>query len=153
MCRSLFNTKVVTLAPSQNVIQVASTIAIANLSFFTAEVICHCSGIIAVVFCGLTTRMFAETLLNDASLTHDFWHSMEHLLNTVLFTLGGAVWATRVSSLSTSGSLSSHFGGMDWLYLLILFGLVILIRFLLLFLFYPFTSKMGIGQSWVSTYK
>ena len=69
-------------------------LTIAYLSFFTAEIMCHCSGIIAVVFCGLTTKAWGATLLNDARLTRDFWHTTEHLLNTILFVLGGAVWAT-----------------------------------------------------------
>ena len=74
--------------------------------------------------------------MNDSHLTHDFWHITEHLLNSVLFMLGGAVWGG-----------TQHFGGMDWIYLFILFGLVVLIRFVLVFAFYPITSRIGVGQS------
>ena len=66
---------------------------------------------------------------DDARLTRDFWHTTEHLLNTILFVLGGAVWATRVSSSSIVDGAPGYFGGRDWLYLLLLFGMVILIRY------------------------
>jgi len=129
------------LSQEENVIQVVATITFAYLAFYTSEITCHCSGIISVVLCGLTTKAFGDTLLNDVHLTHDFWHITEHLLNSVLFTLGGAVWGGVLSS------SEQRFGGMDWVYLLILFGLVIAIRFFLVFVFYPLTSNIGIGQS------
>ena len=124
------------LSQDENSVQVASTIVVAYLAFFTSEIICRCSGVIAVVFCGITTKAYGEILLNDLHLTHDFWHITELLLNSVLFTLGGAVWGS-----------TPHFSGMDWIYLFILFGLLVLIRFVLVFAFYPITSRIGVGQS------
>ena len=132
------------LSQEENTIQVTATITIAYLSFFVSEIICHCSGIISVVVCGLTTKLFGETLLNDSHLTHDFWHITEHLLNSVLFTLGGAVWGGVISSTEVN---EHYFGGTDWMYLFMLFGLVTVIRFVLVFAFYPLTSNLGVGQS------
>lgn len=123
------------LSRDENSVQVASTIVVAYLAFFTSEIICRCSGVIAVVFCGITTK-YGEIFLNDLHLTHDFWHITELLLNSVLFTLGGAVWGS-----------TPHFSGMDWIYLFILFGLLVFIRFVLVFAFYPITSRIGVGQS------
>ena len=121
-----------------------STATTAYLGFFTSEIICHCSGIIAVVFCGLTTKAIGGTLLNDSHLTHDFWHTTEHLLNFILFALGGAVWITRVSSSSIEDNVN-YFGGMDWVYLLLLFGLVVLRRFVLFFCILPHNVQY---ESW-----
>ncbi|KAK1744172.1 sodium/hydrogen exchanger family protein [Skeletonema marinoi] len=53
------------------------------------------------------------------------------------FTLGGAVWA----------SIIPDFTGSDWLYLLILYTAVIIIRFVLMALFFPLTSRIGVGQN------
>ncbi|KAL7539913.1 hypothetical protein ACHAXR_009703, partial [Thalassiosira sp. AJA248-18] len=133
------------LSQEENVIQVTSTITIAYLAFFTSEIICHTSGIIAVVVCGITTKALGETLLNDSHLTHDFWHITEHLLNSVLFTLGGVVWGGVITSTEKN---VRYFGGMDWIYVLLLFGLVVFIRFVLVFTFYPITSRIGIGTNW-----
>jgi NhaP-type Na+/H+ or K+/H+ antiporter len=110
----------------------------AYLSFYVSEITCGCSGIIAVVFCGLTTKAFGEALINDSHLTEDFWHIMEHLLNTILFTLGGAVW----------GGIIEFGTSEDWIYLLILYVAVNIIRCFLVLVFFPITSNLGIGQSW-----
>lgn len=50
------------LSREENVFQVTGTLAIAYLSYFVSEVLLHCSGILAVVFCGLTTKSFGETV-------------------------------------------------------------------------------------------
>lgn len=122
----------------ENVIQVMATIMTAYLSFFVSEILADCSGIIAVLFCGLTTKAFGFSFINDSHLTEDFWHIMEHLLNTVLFTVGGAVWGGII-----------NFGGMeDWLYLLILYASLYAIRALLVLIFFPITSNIGIKQNW-----
>jgi NhaP-type Na+/H+ or K+/H+ antiporter len=149
------------LSREECVFQVCATLAIAYLSFFTSEVLLHCSGILAVVFCGVTTKSFGETvsalrnrfrfaqyssvrensphsslqLFNDTHLTHDFIQIFECLLNTTIFTLGGAVWA----------SVIPDFTGLDWLYLLILYAAVVIIRFVLMALFFPLTSRIGVG--------
>jgi len=136
------------LSTEENVIQVTATITTAYLVFYVSEILCHCSGIIAVLFCGLTSKAFGEVLLNDPHLTHDFWHIAEHLLNTTLFTLGGAVWGQIISDSSSTEGIANTFKGIDYLYLLMLFALVTVIRFVLIFLFYPLTSNIGIGQSW-----
>jgi len=70
-------------------------------------------------------------------LTHDFIQIFECLLNSTLFTLGGAVWA----------SIIPDFTGLDWMYLIILYAAVIAIRFVLMTLFFPLTSKFGVGQN------
>ena len=61
------------LSPEENVIQVTCSICIAYLTFFVSEVICHCSGILSVVFCGLTAKALGEHLVNDHKLIHHFW--------------------------------------------------------------------------------
>lgn len=77
------------LSSEENVVQVATTITVAYLAFFTSEIVAGCSGIVAVVVCGIVVKTFGETLHNNHHLTHDFWHITEHLLNTLLFFLAG----------------------------------------------------------------
>lgn len=40
-------------------------------------------------------KFFGSSMLNDKKLLDDFWALVEHLLNTVLFALGGAVSGLR----------------------------------------------------------
>jgi len=75
-----------------SVVQVVLTITAAYLTFFSAEILAGCSGIIAVMFCGLVVKAVGETMINDTELMHHFWEITEYLLNTLLFTLGGTVW-------------------------------------------------------------
>ncbi|KAL7532691.1 hypothetical protein ACHAXR_004787, partial [Thalassiosira sp. AJA248-18] len=49
------------LSGEDSVVQVVSTITTAYLAFFTSEILCGCSGILAVVFCGVTVKAFGET--------------------------------------------------------------------------------------------
>lgn len=83
------------------------------LVFFTSEILAHCSGIIAVVFCGVTVKAFGETFYNDSHLSHHFWEITEYLLNTLLFTLGGCVWGDIVSKPSNVDA-QFLFSASDW---------------------------------------
>ena len=47
-------------------------ITTAYLCFFTSKIVCKCSGIVAVVVCGITVKTFGEKLHNNIYLTHDF---------------------------------------------------------------------------------
>lgn len=79
-------------------------------------------------------------MLNDARLLDDFWVLLEHMLNTVLFTLGGAVWGTIISNGESHGS----FVAKDWGYLIVLYLLMIVIRAILFTLAYPITCRIGL---------
>ena len=79
------------LNTENNVVQVAATVTTAYLCFYTSEVASGCSGVIATVICGIVTSAFGGGFINDSHMMEDFWVLLEHLLNTLLFTLGGCV--------------------------------------------------------------
>lgn len=68
---------------------------------------------------------------------------MEHLLNTVLFTLGGAVWGAVIAT-GTRGSEDKYFTGVEWAYLFVLYILLFAIRAFLFVVNYPITSRIGL---------
>ena len=80
----------------ETVLQVAATVTIAYLSFFVSEVVAGCSGVIAVVTTGIFTKAFAGGLISDWTVMDSFWSLLEHLLNTVIFALGGAVFGAII---------------------------------------------------------
>jgi len=132
------------LEGEENVIQVTCTITIAYLAFYTAEVaLSPMSGILAVVTCGIGTRAVAAGMINDDELMENFWFMLEHLLNTLLFGLGGVVWGEVIQSRDWSAR--------DWGYLFLLYVCVIVIRFILLFGFYPINSRIGLKTNWKET--
>jgi NhaP-type Na+/H+ or K+/H+ antiporter len=136
------------LSGEDSVAQVVLTISVAYLTYFTSE-LAHCSGIIGVVFLGLTVKAFGQNLINDTHLMHNFWEITEVLLNTLLFTLAGCIFGGMlVDSNKQTAALERIFEPEDWGYLFALFFFLLAIRFFLNFAFYPLVSKIGIGSSW-----
>ena len=126
----------------ENVVQVATTATVAYLSFYTAEIVLGMSGVISVVLTGITASTFGGGMINSRNLMESFWHLLEYLLNTVLFTLGGIVWGSIISN---SDERISKFQAKDWGFLFLLYVFVNCIRFFLMFAFYPLLSRVGLG--------
>jgi NhaP-type Na+/H+ or K+/H+ antiporter len=132
------------LNAEENVVQVAATVTVAYLTYYTADSVLEMSGVIAVVFCGLGTKALGADKINDKSIMDGFWNLLEHLLNTVLFALGGVVWGFVIS---TQDERSGLFGAQEWGYLILLYVLLTVIRFGLFFASYPILSRMGLGTN------
>jgi NhaP-type Na+/H+ or K+/H+ antiporter len=99
------------LSREENVVQTAATITIAYLCYYTTDVVWGCSGVIATLVLGVTTRAFGDALVNDNRLLADFWSLVEHLLNTVLFALGGLVWGGVIANTTDR---AGSFTAVDW---------------------------------------
>lgn len=91
-----------------------------------------------------TISAFGLGYINDPVLLKNYWGTLEHLLNTLLFCLGGVVWGTVI----VNSDLEDSFGGRDWGYLILLFVLLNVIRFLLVGLLYPVISNIGLKSNW-----
>jgi NhaP-type Na+/H+ or K+/H+ antiporter len=129
----------------ENVVEVASTITAAYLCYYTAEVVWGMSGVIATVTLGLMVAAGGRPLINDASLMEDFWTLVEHLLNTLLFLLGGLVWGTIIAN---TGDRTGNFTGEDWGYLVLLYIVLTAIRFALFAIVFPVISRIGLKSNW-----
>jgi len=130
----------------ESIVQVSATISFAYLSYYVAEAVYHMSGVIAVVFCGVVTKAFAASLIIDQDMMSKFWVLVEHLLNTILFVLGGVVWGTVISN--RDESRQEQFTGTDWGYLFLVYVLMSIIRFGLFGAFFPIISKIGLKSKW-----
>jgi hypothetical protein len=129
------------LSREECVVEVATTFTMAYLSYFVTDQVFHCSGVIGTLTYGVLINHSA--FINDRKLMEDFWALVEHLLNTVLFTLGGLVWGEIIAN----GNPEKQFSGTDWGYLFVLYVFLMLIRFFLLFSFYPVTKSIGLGTN------
>jgi len=130
----------------ESVVQVCATIGVAYLTFYVAEAVLHMSGVLAVVCCGVTAKAFASTLIIDEEMMSKFWVLVEHLLNTILFALGGVVWGAVISN--RDKTRPEKFDTKDWVYLGITYLLMSVIRFLLFGLFFPVISRIGLKSNW-----
>jgi len=119
----------------------------AYLCYFTADVVWGTSGIIATLTLGLMINSFGRSMINDNHLLEDFWSIVEHLLNTVIFTLGGLVWGGTIAN-SDEDDPSLWFTAQDWGFLFVLYAFLTLIRFFLFSSFYPITSNLGLKSNW-----
>jgi hypothetical protein len=128
------------LEPEYNVLQVVAALTTAYLSYYVSEQVCTMSGVIACVVCGITARALGRGLITDNQLMDSYLSLMEHLLNSLLFALGGVVWGKVIASPVIDGE--------DWLYLLLVYVLVMVIRFIQIGLFFPVFSRVGLKSNW-----
>jgi NhaP-type Na+/H+ or K+/H+ antiporter len=125
------------------VVEVAATFAIAYLGYYIADAVWSTSGVLATVTSGLMTTYFGRHNFLNVQLLDHFWSLVQFILNTVLFTLGGAVWGGII----VTGTKHGTFGGIDWLYLLLLYVVLAAIRCALFVLLYPITVRIGLKTS------
>eukprot|EP00980_Cylindrotheca_fusiformis_P029899 scaffold24016_cov117-Cylindrotheca_fusiformis.AAC.1 len=124
----------------ENIVQVTSIIGIAYLNYYTADFVWETSGVISTVTAGLVVKLFGGAAINDVKLLEDSMSLFEHLLNTVLFTLGGVEWGAVVAT----GEKLGKWGGKDWGYLVLLYILLHIIRALIFTVTYPVTVRIGL---------
>lgn len=131
----------------ENVVQVSATIAVAYLGYYVAEPVLEMSGVISTLVTGLIVKFAGRGMVNDAKLLDDFWTLVEHLLNTLLFTLGGTVWGAVIAD----GEQRGVWTGEDWGYLIMLYILLHVIRGGLFLIAFPITKRIGLKTSWQET--
>jgi NhaP-type Na+/H+ or K+/H+ antiporter len=143
-CLSCLNRK---FGREENIVQVTAVLGMVYLNYFVADLVCATSGVIATVAAGLTVKLFGRGSINNISLMHDFFCITEHILNTILFTIGGLVWGAEIIRNHKSGLWK----GEDWGYLILLYLLLHVIRAILFVSVYPITSRIGLSTTWPET--
>eukprot|EP00978_Attheya_sp_CCMP212_P017738 scaffold47753_cov58-Attheya_sp.AAC.6 len=76
-----------------------------------ADQVCATSGVIATLTCGVITQAYAKSMINDKEMMESFWGLVEHLLNALLFALGGVVWGGIIAN---DGIRDGIFNGKEW---------------------------------------
>ena len=132
----------------ESIVQVMATITTAYLCYYTAEAVFGCSGVLSVVTLGVMTKFFSSSLFNDPDMLEKFWVLVEHMLNSVIFTLGGMVWGRIVSNADPEHEITFHFYPSDYGKFVLVWVLCIVIRFFLIFTFYPAIRRLGLGSNW-----
>lgn len=128
-----------------DVLQAVAVLSIAYISYYVADTVLEMSGIVACVTCGIVSAAWGRGLINDTEMMDTYLSLMEHLLNTLLFALGGVQWGKIVSERKNSPiSIDRH----DWGWLFAFYFLVELIRFVQVFLFYPILKRIGLKTNW-----
>lgn len=103
------------------------------------------SGVISVVFCGITMKAAAPTVIIDHGMMDSFWSLIENILNTIFFALGGVAWGTVISN--RDETRPEGFDARGWGYLLVIYIFMSLIRLFNFSLFYPIITNIGLKSN------
>ncbi len=122
------------LKESDVLTQIAITICCAYLVFFLAQYVLEISGVLACVSAGSMLAWLAPPIILNHESMHNVWGMIEWALNTLIFLIAGLVIGHRVL-----GDVNI----LDWLYLLILYGVLMGVRAATITILYPFFSGIG----------
>ncbi|XP_020699162.1 sodium/hydrogen exchanger 8 isoform X1 [Dendrobium catenatum] len=128
------------------VIEIALTLAISYITFYTAQGGADVSGVLAVMTLGMFFAAVAKTAFKGDSQQslHHFWEMVAYIANTLIFILSGVVIAEGV--LNGDNHFERH--GSSWGYLVLLYVYVQLSRVVVVGLLYPFLRHSGYGFDW-----
>ncbi|KAJ6903287.1 SOS1-like protein 1 [Populus alba x Populus x berolinensis] len=131
---------------NDTVIEIALTLAVSYITYFTAQEGAAVSGVLAVMTLGMFYAAVARTAFkgDGQQSLHHFWEMVAYIANTLIFILSGVVIAEGV--LSSGNTFHSH--GHTWGYLFLLYIFVQLSRFIVVGALYPFLRYFGYGLDW-----
>ncbi|KAL3582348.1 hypothetical protein D5086_016680 [Populus alba] len=131
---------------NDTVIEIALTLAVSYITYFTAQEGAAVSGVLAVMTLGMFYAAVARTAFkgDGQQSLHHFWEMVAYIANTLIFILSGVVIAEGV--LSSGNAFHTH--GHTWGYLFLLYIFVQLSRFIVVGALYPFLQYFGYGLDW-----
>ncbi|CAN0911536.1 Sodium/hydrogen exchanger 7 [Linum grandiflorum] len=131
---------------SDTAMEMALTLGVSYVAYFTAQVAADVSGILTVMSLGMFCAIAAKIAFNGDGLKglHNFWELVAYIANTVVFILSGVLIAESV--LQRDHTFHSH--GISWGYLLLLYVFVQVSRFVVVLALYPLLRYFGTGLDW-----
>lgn len=107
------------------------TIGAAYLTFFLCEnSSVHFSGVLGVVFLGITVSLYGRTRIENVTFLENFWTMWNFIANTLIFSITGAIVAENIF-------FEDYVQLEDWGTLFVVYGAQMVIRFLVLAVLSP----------------
>ena len=106
----------------------------AYLVFFTAQYVLEISGVLACCGAGVMLAWLAPPIILSHETMHNVWGMMEWVLNTLIFLMAGLIIGNRVLQ---------DVAPMDWLYVVLLYIILMVVRAFTIALLYPWISTIG----------
>ncbi|GAB2226023.1 hypothetical protein Droror1_Dr00021806 [Drosera rotundifolia] len=131
---------------NDTVIEIALTVAVSYIAYFTGQEAADVSGVLTVMTLGMFYAAAARTAFkgDGQQSLHHFWEMVAYIANTLIFILSGTVIAEGV--LSNDDIFKNH--GYSWGYLVLLYVYVQLSRVVVVGLLYPLLRLFGYGLDW-----
>ncbi|XP_058108443.1 sodium/hydrogen exchanger 8-like isoform X1 [Magnolia sinica] len=131
---------------NDTVIEIALTLAVSYIAYFTAQDGADVSGVLTVMTLGMFYAAVAKTAFkgDSQSSLHHFWEMVSYIANTLIFILSGVVIAEGILD------NDHHFEkkGTSWGYLILLYILVQASRIIVVGILYPSLRYFGYGLDW-----
>jgi NhaP-type Na+/H+ or K+/H+ antiporter len=118
--------------------QIAFSICCAYLTFYVAEHELHLSGLLACYGAGAMFSCYSHPLILEPETMHHVWEMIEWIGNTLIFLLAGVIIGFKILD---------HITAIDIGYLLLLYVMLLLFRYIIVFLLYPILSRVGLKCS------
>ncbi|CAI0385036.1 unnamed protein product [Linum tenue] len=131
---------------NDTVIEIALTLAVSYVAYFTGQEGADVSGVLTVMTLGMFYAAVAKTAFkgDGQESLHNFWEMIAYIANTLIFILSGVVIAEGV--LGSDSIFHNH--GNSWGYLILLYIFVQLSRFVVVVVLFPFLRCFGYGLEW-----
>lgn len=118
--------------------QIALSFVCAYVSFYVAEGLADVSGVLACCTAGVTLALFVNPQVLYHDRMHMIWHYAEWVCNTLIFLLGGLIGGDHAGNLATLNNIG---------YVVAMYALVQGTRMVMVGLFYPVVSRIGMKCS------
>jgi len=117
-------------------VEITVLVIAAYLTFYIAEHFLHVSGILGLMALGLIMSGVGRTSISPTveHFLHNFWEMAAYLANTLIFIIVGVLIAER-----------TVFSVQDVLNLFVLYGIINVVRALMIAMFYPLLKRFGYG--------
>lgn len=135
------------MEPDYDILQAGLAVAASYLSYYVADQLLQMSGVTASVTVGILAKAFGRGLMKDAQGMIKYLSLMEFLLNTLLFALGGVIWGALLVRNIQDEDLDFS-GTIEWFWLILMYLLVMAIRFVQVAAIYPIWRRMGLKSDW-----
>ncbi|XP_018724450.2 sodium/hydrogen exchanger 8 isoform X3 [Eucalyptus grandis] len=126
-------------------INLALTLSVSYICYFTAQEVADSSGILTVVTLGMVFAAVGRTTFkgNCQQSLHNFWEGTAYIANTLIFILSGVIMA---KGFFCSDNIAK--AGSSWGYLFLLYVFTQVARALVVVILYPLLQYFGYGLSW-----
>jgi len=121
-------------------VEIAITLSSTYLTFYIGEEVLGVSGVLAVVMLGIEINQHRTSISPEVEVfLHRFWEILAYLANTLIFLLVGVAIMEKAFDVIET---------LDWLYILVDYFGVVVIRLIVITVFSPFLTRLGYGLPW-----
>jgi len=133
------------VADNDPLVEITGVVAAVFSIFMVSELSLHVSSVLAVVVFGLFFAKEGKYALSREvhHIGHAVWAQIGHISNTIIFGISGLIFYHEAFN-----DDDIYKDATNWGLLILNFVMLHVVRFIVILVMYPLTSKMGYGLTW-----